>query len=169
MSKEKKISKAKIEEGIVISLHTAKKHLDAAELLINNNFLDNAVNSIEFAIEEFGRAVYLRERLDNGLETIEKALEKDHWLKYNKAFSVLSLELKTIWESTINLSFPTRYFPKGFLPTVKETISPYTRLNAIFTYYNEETQTWQSGVKTDGKKLMAIVNEIRDNILLFPF
>lgn len=176
MSKEKKITEAKIKEGIVISLQTAKKHLDSAELLINNNFLDNAVGPIEFAIEEFGRAVYLRERLQKGLETIEDVLEKSHWLKYDKAFSVLPKDLKTIWEDTIFGAFPKGYWPNGYWPKgwwgegiVKETISPLTRLNAIFTCFDEKTQTWQSGIKTDGKKLMAIVNEIREHIRLFSF
>jgi exonuclease VII small subunit len=85
--KEKKNSEKKIKEGILISINKAKQHLDAAELLINGNFLDDAIAAIEFAIEEFGRAVYLKERLDKGLETIEGALDKNHWLKYDKAFS----------------------------------------------------------------------------------
>lgn len=143
--------------------------MDSAELLIGNNFLDSAVDSIEFAIEEFGRAVYLRERLHTGLETIENALERNHWLKYDKAFSVLPKDLKTIWESTINPLFPAKYFPKGYFPTARETISPYTRLNAIFTNYDEKTQTWQSGIKADRRKLMAIVNRVREYIRLFSF
>lgn len=162
MSKEKRIPKAKIEEGIIISLQKAEKHLGAAEILIENNFLDNAAAAIEFAIEEFGRAVYLRERLHKGLETIENALEKSHWLKYDKAFSVLPEDLKIIWEGFTY--FPKNYFPKGYFPFAKETISHHTRLNAIFTYYDEETQTWQSGIRTDKEKLMNIVKEIKYNI-----
>lgn len=168
---EKKIPRAKIEEGITISLEKSAKHLDAAEVLIDNNFLDNAVASIEFAIEEFGRAVYLRERLQKGSETIEKRLETDHWLKYNKAFSVLPTELKTIWEKTFGGFFPKGWWPKGYWPegywgesTRKEIVSPFTRLNAIFTYFDEKTQTWHSGIETDGVKLMAVVNALRGYI-----
>lgn len=98
--KEKKIPKAKIQTGIAISLVKAQHHLDCSELLIKNNFLYNAVDSIEFAVEEFGRAVYLRERLQSGLETIESVLETNHWLKYDRAFTVLPTELKVIWEKT---------------------------------------------------------------------
>lgn len=150
MSNEKKISKIKIEEGIRISLEKSTKHLDAAEVLISNNLLDNAVASIEFAIEEFGRAVYLRERLQRGSETIERALETDHWLKYNKAFSLLLTDIKIIWENTISW-FPENYFPKGYWQIRKETISPFTRLNAIFTYIDEKAQTWHNGINADGK------------------
>ena len=173
MNKVKKIPKTKLEEGIAISLEKAAKHLDAAEVLINNNLLDNAVASIEFAIEEFGRAIYLRERLQIGSETIEKAVETDHWLKYNKAFSVLPTGIKTIWEDTIFGAFPKgfwgNFFPKGFWGEgiVKETISPLTRLNAIFTYFDEKTQTWHNGINADGKKLVAIVNALRERIRNF--
>jgi len=167
MDKEKKIPKAKIEEGIKFSLQKAEEHLAAAEILIKNNFLDNAVDAIEFAIEEFGRAVYLKKRFHKNLETIETALEKNHWLKYNEAFSVLPKSLKTVWEGTINPLFPANYFPKGYFPIVKETISPYTRLNAIFTYYDEKTQSWRSGIRTDKEKLMSIVEEIKRHIEKF--
>ena len=176
MNKVKKISKTKIQEGIAISLKTAARHLDAAEVLISNNLLDNAVASIEFAIEEFGRAVYLKERLQTGSETIEKALETDHWLKYDRAFSVLPTDIKTIWESTIFGAFPKGYWPKNYWPKgwwgeriVKETISPFTRLNAIFTYFDEKTQTWHNEINADGKKLMAIVKALRGYIRDFQF
>lgn len=176
MSRDKKLPASKIKEGIVISLQKAKEHLDSAVLLIDNGFLDNAVGPIEFAIEEFGRAVYLRDRLNKGLETIENALEKSHWLKYDEAFSVLPKDLKTIWEDTIFGAFPKGYWPKGYWAkgwwgegVVKQIISPLTRTNAIFTHFDGKTQTWQSGVKADGKKLMGIVDVIRKYIGLFKF
>jgi len=173
MSKEMRIPEAKIKEGIAISLRTAKMHLDSAELLIRNDFSGNAVVLLEFAIEEFGRAVYLRERLHNGLETIESALQTNHSLKYDKAFSVLPKDLKTIWENTIGWFpkgwFPANYFPRGYWPILKETISPDTRLDATFTDYDEKTQTWQSGIKTDGKRLMTIVNIIGEHIRFFSY
>jgi hypothetical protein len=174
MSKVKRISKTGLEEGIAISLKTAARHLDAAEVLVNNNLLDNAVASIEFAIEEFGRAVYLRERLQIGLETIEKSLEtgrRAHELKYDKAFSVLPTDLKTIWEDTIYGYFPKGYWLKNYWHrgywgerTVHETISPSTRLDAIFTYFDEKTQTWHNGINADERKIKAIVNALRKTI-----
>jgi hypothetical protein len=100
MGKEIKISQEKLRTGIAISLDNSLKHLDGTEVLIERNFLDCAVILIGFAIEEFGRAVYLRERLQKGLETIEEVLERSHKLKYERAFSVLSPELRTIWKVT---------------------------------------------------------------------
>jgi hypothetical protein len=167
--KEKPIPKEKIQDGIAISLDKSQRHLDCSELLIEKGFLENAVDTVEHAIEEFGRAVYLRERKEAGLESIEIALEKDHWLKYNKAFSVLPQELKTIWENTISpASLPEAYTFTGS-PLNKETISPDTRPDAIFTYYNEKTQSWQNGIMADKEKMMYIVNEMREYIVKFKF
>lgn len=167
MAKEKKISKEKIEEGIRISLRKSLEHLDGAEALISKNLLNDAVALIEFAIEEFGRAVYLRERQQRGIETIENSLEINHYLKYDKAFSVLSTNLKTIWESTITPIFPIDSFPDGY--PIKETISPLTRLNATFTYFDERTQHWRNGIKADITKLKSVVDELRKNIETFKF
>jgi hypothetical protein len=174
MSKEKKIPKAKLEEGITISLKRASKHLDGAEVLLNNEFLDDTVALVEFAIEEFGRAVYLRERLKNGLDSIEKAIEKDHWLKYNKAFSVLPAELNTIWKDTLFGHFPKGYWPENHFPegywgekVIKERISPSTRLNAIFPYFDENSQSWQDGINIDGNKLLKIITILREHIEKF--
>ncbi len=156
--------KNKLREGIAVSLDKSQGHLDCSELLIKNNFLDNAVDTIELAIEEFGRAVYLRERLQAGLDSIENDIEKNHWLKYNKAFSLLPSELKVIFEITISPMYPVNYFPN-----MRGTISPFTRPNAIFTIYDEKTQVWRNGIMADGEKLMHIVKEIREYIIVFKF
>jgi hypothetical protein len=162
---EKRIPQERIQQGIYISLSTAQRHLDCSVLLIENNFLENAIEPIEFAIEEFGRAVYLRERLEKGLETIENALETNHWIKYDKAFSVLPSDLKTVWENTISPMLPEAYVQTGYYPIEKETISPVTRTNAIFTRYDEKTQSWQNGIMVDKERLKKIVTEIREYIL----
>ena len=167
MGKVKKIPQEKIGEGIGISLKKSLKHLEGAEALVSLNLLNDAVDLVEYAIEEFGRAVYLKERLENGLEDVEKSLETSHWLKYDKAFSVLPTELKTIWESTIPPQFPPQYFPKGYFPITKETISPLTRLNAIFPYFDEKTQSWHDGIVVDGSKLLEIIKALRENIRKF--
>jgi hypothetical protein len=171
LQKIKKIPKTKLEEGITISLKRASKHLDGAEVLISNDLPDDAVALVEFAIEEFGRAVYLRERLEKGLDSIEKAIERDHLHKYNKAFSVLPAELKTIWKDTLFGYFPKGYWPENYFPegywgekVIKEKISPSTRLNAIFPYFDENSQSWHDGINVDGNKLLKIIEVLRENI-----
>jgi hypothetical protein len=179
MSGEKKplipISKAKIEEGIAISLKKAQEHLDGAELLASKNLRNDAIALIEFAIEEFGRAVYLRERLHLGLENIEWCLEhgrEAHDFKYENAFFVLPNDLKTIWEQTLGGYFGNywgNYYPKNWWGgrTVKKTISPSARLDALFPKFDEKTKTWHNGIEVDDKKIRSLIDELRENIRAF--
>jgi len=168
MSKEIKISQNKLRDGIAISLDNSLKHLDGVEALIEKGFLDCAVILIWFAIEEFGRAVYLRERLQKGLETIEESLEKSHKLKYDKAFSVLPENLKIIWFRSFQpLLVPL--FPLNFFPHKKEILSPSTRLRPVYLHFDEKTQMWQSGIKADKEKLKKIVSIMKEYIVKFDF
>ena len=167
--KEIKISQDKLREGIAISLDNSLKHLDGVEALVEKDLLDCAVILIGFAIEEFGRAVYLRERLQLGKDTIEQSIQigkKAHYLKYEKAFSLLPKKLETIWSFSNPLLHMT-YFP--FFPYKKEVISPSTRLKPIYLHFDEKTQTWQRGILADKEKLKGIVNEIKEYIAKFKF
>ena len=69
-----KISSEKIAEGIKVSLEKAEEHLTGAEVLIENKNINNAVVLVEFTIEEFGRAVALREKLQERTEDVETDL-----------------------------------------------------------------------------------------------
>jgi hypothetical protein len=175
MSKEVKISQDKLRTGISISLDNSLKHLDGAEVLIEKDFLDCAVILIWFAIEEFGRAVYLRERLQKGLESFEKSLEIRHDVKYDKAFSVLPPELKTIWKNTFGGYWGDywggTYWGGGYWgeSTKKESISPSTRLKPVYSHFDEKTQTWQTGILADKEKLKWIVSQIKECIVKFIF
>ncbi len=167
--REIKISQHKLREGIAISLDNSLKHLDGVEALVEKDLLDGAVILIGFAIEEFGRAVYLRERLQSGKETIEKSLQsgkKAHDLKYEKAFSMLPKKLETIWSRSSPLLY-MMYFP--FFPYQKEILSPSTRLKPIYLHFDEKTQTWQRGINADKEKLKWIVSEIKEHIVKFEF
>jgi hypothetical protein len=159
------IPKDKIQQGIAISLETAQRHLDCSKLLVEKGFHQNAVEIVEHAIEEFGRAVYLRKRLAEGLETISSDIETRHLLKYNEAFTVLPSNLKTIWE------FPTQpseaYINADLRFRYNEQITPETRQDVVFIRYNERTNQWQNGLMVDGKKLATVIEEIRNYILEF--
>jgi hypothetical protein len=161
------IPKDKIQQGIALSLDMAQRHLECSKFLVEKGFHQNAVETIEHAIEEFGRAVYLRERLAKGLETMSSYIETKHFLKYDKAFEVLPEKSKTIWE------FPTQ-LSEGYINTdisfrYNEKITPETRKDVIFLKYNERTKQWQNGIMVDGKKLAAIIEEIKNCILEFTW
>lgn len=106
-----KIPLTKIEQGIKLALEKCDEHLASAEILASKGALSDAVVSLEFAIEEFGRAVALIEKHKLDSEDVEKKLFNDHDYKYNKAWTVLPASLKTIYEGTFD---PTVFDPGGF-------------------------------------------------------
>ena len=61
----------KIKEGVELSKQKCVDHLNSAELLASNKLAGVAVINLEFAIEEFGRAVALNECLKNGSTIVD--------------------------------------------------------------------------------------------------
>jgi AbiV family abortive infection protein len=185
--KEKRIPIAKMQEGIDLSLKKSMEHLDGAEALISKKLLNGSVALIEFAIEEFGRAVILRNMFRNNLETIEqKSKWKNHNHKYKEAFTVLSTNLQTIWEKTFpsmvtvgagiatagasaaTIGRRTATIGRGHgLKTKKEMVSHDTRCNAIFVDFVEDTQKWRTGTNASSRKLEYIIGELKGNIKNF--
>jgi len=152
-----RMSPAYIKVGIKISIESCRRHLIAAEVLISNGLAENAIIQIEFAIEEFGRAIYLRNKLATSDFQIEYALNRDHQLKYNQAWTVIDPKYKTVYEGSFDPSvFDPAIFDTG------ETISPSTRINATFAQYRNNK--WQLGVKADPRKLMEIVKKLREEL-----
>jgi AbiV family abortive infection protein len=157
-----KISLSKIQEGIKLALEKCDEHLASAEILASRGALGSAVVSLEFAIEEFGRAIALIEKYKAGSEDVEKKLFIDHDYKYNKAWTdnkawtVLPTDLKTIYESSFD---PAVFDPKIF-DVSKETISPRTRLEATHVNYDEKTQKWKVGIRVDRERIQKIIAEI---------
>jgi AbiV family abortive infection protein len=152
-----------IKEGMTLALRKSEEYLSDAELLISKGSLNTAVVLIEFAIEEFGRAVALCEKLKTGSVEVERTLLKSHNLKYNKAWSVLPEDLKTIYEGT----FDPAIFDPNIFDVGKETISPRTRLDATFVDYDESIKKWKDGIRADKYKLEAIIKGIREEIRSF--
>jgi AbiV family abortive infection protein len=158
-----KIAVKKIREGMKLALEKCNEHLVAAETLISKESLNDAVALIEFAIEEFGRAVALKEILKKSSNEVEEELFKNHEYKYNKAWSVLPEELKTIYEGT----FDVAQFSKTDFDVGKETISPRTRLDAVFVDYDVKLEKWKTGVRADGETLKNVIEGLREGLKAF--
>ena len=148
-------------EGIERSLRKCEEHLGSAEILVSNGFLNNAVVCIEFALEEFGRAVGLRDELSADSTHVDESLFRSHEFKYNKAWTVLPHDLKSIYEGTFDPSF----FDPRFFNTTGETISPRTRLDATFVNYVRGE--WRNGVPANPESLKRLIEGIRQAITTF--
>lgn len=185
---EKQIPLAEMEEGIQSCLKKATEHLDGAESLIEKNLVDDSVALVEFAIEEFGRAVILKDMLRNKRETILFKQWKDHQFKYDKAFEVLPKKLKTKWKETfwkpingrlrfkIGVDDPTTGSTVELkvtsgnacvLDSREYSVSPDTRCDAIFVDFMEERNTWRTGIKPNAETLNLIITQLRENVKTF--
>jgi len=160
-----RIPSKKIQEGIEYSLEKSAQHLTGAEACLSKGILDGAVALIEYAVEEFGRAVALREKLETGSEEVERELFSSHEYKYEKAWTVLPQELKTIYEGT----FDVAVFDEAVFDVGKESISPRVRLDAIFVNYDETNDKWKIGIRADKHKLKRLIEGIKQCINDFEF
>ena len=154
----KKIPLTDLPTGIILALRMSRQKLDDAELLISIESFEDAVILIQFAVEEFGKAVALRENLEKGNEQVEDDLFKNHPYKEAKAWSVLPGDLKTIYEGTFSpQAFSAQDFDAG-----KETISHKTRINATFVDW--VAGNWKTGVQAEPDKLLRLIKGLRKEI-----
>lgn len=173
-SSEIKISEEKLKEGIVLSLEKSSKYLNSVKVLANNECMDCIAILLYFAIEEFGRAVYLRKRLQEGKRTIEKALQggkKGHKLKYDNAFSVLPEKLKNIFFG-LNPSAEINPFidmPWSLFGVKVQQINPSTRLKAVYLNFNEDSQKWETDIPISKVVVEDIIKEMEKAIMSFVF
>ena len=89
----------------------------------------------------------------------------NHAYKYDKAWSVLPIEMKTIYEGSFS---PLDFHPDEF-DSRSETISPRTRLDATFVNYDKVTQEWNKGIQADPERLVSIIKKIREEIANFKW
>lgn len=173
-SKVIKISEEKIKKGITLSLEKSSKYLNSIKVLTQNECFDCIAILLYFAIEEFGRAVYLRNRLKEGKKSIEKDLQfgrKGHDLKYEYAFSVLPENLKNIFIG-INPSAEINPFidmPWSLFGLKVQQINPATRLKAGYLNFNENLQDWETDIPISKEIVKETIIEMEKSILSFTF
>lgn len=154
----RKIPLTDLPSGIILALRTSAQKLDDAELLISKESFEDAVILIQFALEEFGKAVVLRENLEKGNEQVGDDVFRNHPYKEDKAWSVLPSDLKTIYEGT----FSPQDFSSQDFDTCKETISHKTRINATFVDW--VAGNWKTGIQAEPDKLIRLIKGLRKEI-----
>lgn len=155
----------KIREGIGHALRKSAQHLVGAEACLSIGSLDSAIGLTVFAIEEFGRAVVLRENLETGSEEVDKRINTNHDFKWNKAFTILPRKFKTIHTGGFD--------PKGFDPvafdTEDESITHEIRMRAVYVDYDESNDEWITSTRVDKSFLKRAIEGIREHIKNFRF
>ena len=149
----------KVKQGVELSKQKCLYHLTSAEVLAKNQ-PSNALVLLEFAIEEFGRAIALNENIKSGSTEVDNALMRNHQYKYEKAWTVLPQKLKAVYEG----SFDPAIFDPSIFDAGMETISPQTRLDATFVNWDEKAQDWKDTIRADSDKILGISKQIRESL-----
>jgi AbiV family abortive infection protein len=158
------IPKARIQEGIDLCKTNIIDFLNDAKLMIAEKRLNHAYVSIEFAIEEFGKAIMLRESLESSTTDpviVRDSVFKSHKGKSEKAWSVLDSKFKTIYDEGY---FDEAFFDFKYFETNTKA-SHDTRLQCAFVDY--DGHRWFIGRNIKEKLLNELINHIESKIASF--
>ena len=129
--KYRKIPREKLGEGIELCKKNALDYLQDAKLIIEEKRFNHAYVSVQFAIEELGKIIMLREALKESVEDpilVKESVFKSHKGKSEKAWSFLDPKYKTIFDEG---DFDDEDFhPRDFHTNTKASHS--TRLDCAF-------------------------------------
>jgi len=150
-----------IQQGIDLSKSNVTDFLCDSKLIIAEGRLNHAYVLVEFAIEEVGKIVMLKEALglstNDPVEVIEKVFTS-HKEKANKAWTFLDPKYRTIYDEGV---FDEGIFDPDIFQT-NTTASHETRLQAAFVDFNG-TQ-WLLGRDIKKNLLEDLVTHIEDSV-----
>lgn len=112
---------------------------------------DHSVASIQFAVEEFGKAIILRQKLQESEEDVIEVPNnlfggpRSHQLKEAKAWTILSPELRVLARKAFE---PDCFDPEFFL-TENVELSHKERLQCLFVDFKDGMPTLGVAVESD--------------------
>jgi len=148
-----------MKEGIELCKDNILAFLRDARLIIEEGRLNHAYVSVEFAIEELGKIVMLKEALNSSKDDpvlVKDRIFRSHIGKPEKAFTVLDFKFKTIYKGIFNDKiFNPRTFNTG------TTVSHRTRLECAFVDFN---RTWHIGKRIKENLLVDLIKHIEEKL-----
>jgi AbiV family abortive infection protein len=153
------IPKAKIQLGIERCKTNINDFLKDALLILDDKRLNHAYVLVEFAIEELGKALFLKDALASGSDPVlvDDRVFRSHWSKDEKAWTFLDQRYKTIFEGDFDSQdFDYRDF------VTETTASHETRLHCAFVDYYEDE--WFLGRDINEELLLALINHIEAKV-----
>lgn len=151
------------QEGIDLCKRNVLDYLLEAKMLAGKGFVHHAYVSVQLAIEETGKALWLKEKLQsNPLDPVDvpnvifgKNSGQSHKLKFEKAASKLNRDLMWVCLGT----FDPKVFNAQVLNVGKEASHETHLLNA-YVNFDEKKQQWYLGCDIDENKLIALVQNV---------
>lgn len=143
-------------------------YLNEAKLIAQKGSSHHAYVSVQFAIEELGKALRLKDELQrNPSDPVEvpdvifgKNGGRSHKLKFERATKLLNPDLLWVCKGIFNRKI---FSPKVF--DVGKEASPETRLRNAYVGFDEKKQKWYIGCRIDKSKLNDLIQSIEQIIL----
>lgn len=157
-----RIPKCKMQEGIDLCKKNISEFLEDARLLVEAGRLQHALVSVEFAKEEFGKIVMLREasvRDKSDFVTVGRGTFKSHKGKNKKAWTILDPSFRIVFSGDFS---EEDFEEEDFV--VDTTISHYTRLQCAFVAFDESSNEWHIGRDIDKDLLVDLIEHIQQKL-----
>jgi AbiV family abortive infection protein len=174
--KSREIPRAKMQDGINLCKENIFAFLETAEKLANFGNLNHAAINIEFAIEEFGKILMLKDEFAKGDDQVQVSnnVFKYHPTKSKRAWKeadadALDVSYRMISEGGFERSENGKQgFPRAFSQVIY--ISHYIRLECAFVDFDENEKDWFLGhpqlVKNRIQELIEHIRQKTANIVL---
>jgi AbiV family abortive infection protein len=158
----REVSMGKMQEGIDLCKSNVSDFLKDARLVIADSRLNHAYVITQFAIEEFGKIVMLKEALASTKTDpllLKDSIFKSHKEKDEKAWTVLDPKYMIIYDE--GAFDDTAFDPKDFETDTK--VSHQTRLDCAFV--DCEYGEWYLGREIKEKLLLELIQHIEAQLL----
>ena len=157
----KPIPRKIFQDGIDLCKRNIRDFLTDAQLIIAQGRLNHAYIMVEFAIEELGKIVMLKEAFSSDLNdpvTVEGDVFGTHKGKSEKAWTVLDINCRTIFDEGL---FDHELFDPDLFDT--DTLASHkTRLNCAFVDFKGDC--WTLGERIKQELLEKLINHINEAI-----
>lgn len=152
--------------------------LSTAEILLKSDNLDHVAIIVEFAIEEFGKALMLKDEYEKRTDPVQVAdsVFTSHHRKSERAWksgapSALDSKFRMISDGGFERSDDGKQgFSRAFEQVIN--ISHYIRLECAFVDYDDTENDWFLGhVEIAKERLRGLLEHVREkttNLALFP-
>jgi len=160
----RKIPRKLVQSGIELCKKNVADYLDDARTIISKGRLCHAYLSVQFAIEELGKAVILKEeyeKSDNDPLPVDASVfgedgGRGHKNKASKAWKMLNPSLKILHKG----GFGEGFSEYGF--DVDTEASHHSRLKCAYVDFVEEERLWWVGETLDESNVLALIDNIEE-------
>lgn len=151
MGQSLEIPRKKMQNGINLCKENIRIFLETAEKLVESGNLNHAAINIEFAIEEFGKILLLKDEFAKGSDPVQvpRNLVTTHIGKSERAWKTgdadtLDISYKMISEGGFERSDNGKQgYSRGYSQVIN--ISHFIRLECAFVDFDENAKEWFLG------------------------